>query len=144
MPEETGEEVSLDPNTDEVVVGDQEPPSSSNPKDGELTTDDSEDKTPPSDEDSESDEKLFSFLAGMKEDLSVRLPLYRDDWGRPKNIFTVINATVFAFVIQLIPALIFAELMDRETQGNLATAETLLSSAIIGIIYAIFAGQPLV
>ena len=34
--------------------------------------------------------------------------------------------------------------MDRTTQGNLATAETLLSSSIIGIIYAIFAGQPLV
>mmetsp|Transcript_951 Transcript_951/g.1073 ORF Transcript_951/g.1073 Transcript_951/m.1073 type:complete len:747 (+) Transcript_951:101-2341(+) len=68
----------------------------------------------------------------------------RGDWGRPQNFFTVFNATLFAFVIQLIPALIFAELMDRETEGNLATAETLLSSAIIGIIYALFSGQPLV
>jgi hypothetical protein len=30
------------------------------------------------------------------------------------------------------------------SDGNLATAETLLSSAIIGVIYAIFSGQPLV
>ena len=45
--------------------------------------------------------------------------------------------------MQLIPALIFAELMDRETKGNLAAAETLLSAGIIGIIYAIISGQPL-
>jgi HCO3- transporter family len=66
---------------------------------------------------------LFQFMTGIREDLAARLPLYKDDWGRPRNIFTVFNATCFAFVIQLIPALIFAELMDRETEGNLATAE---------------------
>jgi len=47
-------------------------------------------------------------------------------------------------MVQLIPALIFAELLDRQTEGKLAVAETLMSSGIIGIIYAIFAGQPLV
>eukprot|EP00536_Pseudo-nitzschia_multiseries_P012002 jgi/Psemu1/244187/estExt_Genewise1.C_4370017 len=105
-----------------------------------------------SDDDSEdeSEEKLLSFLTGMKNDLIARQPYYNmksggvGDWGMPDNFFTVFNATIFAFVIQLIPALIFAELMDRQTEGNLATAETLLSSAIIGIIYAIFSGQPLV
>ena len=94
-------------------------------------------------EEKEEEAPLLQFLTGMKEDLALRLPLYMDDWAKPRNVFTVINATIFAFVIQLIPALIFAELMDRQTEGNLATAETLLSSAIIGIIYAVFAGQPL-
>lgn len=95
------------------------------------------------------DEKLLSLFTGMRNDLAARRPYYNargdgvGDWGRPRNFFTVFNATIFAFVIQLIPALIFAELMDRQTEGNLATAETLLSSAVIGIIYAIFAGQPL-
>mmetsp|Transcript_20933 Transcript_20933/g.45469 ORF Transcript_20933/g.45469 Transcript_20933/m.45469 type:complete len:660 (+) Transcript_20933:306-2285(+) len=89
------------------------------------------------------DEKIFSFMTGIKADIRARAPYYLDDWGRPKNFFTVLNATIFAFVIQLIPALIFAELMDRETEGNLSIAETLMSSGIIGIIYAIFAGQPL-
>lgn len=31
--------------------------------------------------------------------------------------------------------------MDRQTEGNLAVAETLMSSAVIGVIYVIFAGQ---
>lgn len=92
----------------------------------------------------EENAKLFQFMTGIKEDLQARVPLYKSDWGRPQSIYTVVNATFFAFVIQLIPALVFAELMNHETQNNLATAETLLSSAIIGIIYAIFAGQPLV
>lgn len=95
-------------------------------------------------DDNDDDEPLFQFLTGMKEDLAARLPLYRDDWSRPRSIYTVVNASVFAFVIQLIPALIFAELMNDTTKGNLATAETLMSSAIIGVIYAVFAGQPLV
>lgn len=89
------------------------------------------------------DPPMFQFMTGINDDLRARIPLYKDDWARPQSIFTVVNATFFAFVIQLIPALIFAELMDRETEGNLATAEVLMSSAIIGIIYGIFAGQPL-
>ena len=101
--------------------------------------DSSDDQTTSSNE----SEPLFQFMTGIQEDLKARLPLYLDDWSRPRSIVTVVNATLYAFVIQLIPALIFAELMNRETEGNLATAEVLLSSAIIGIIYAIFAGQPL-
>ena len=90
-------------------------------------------------------DKLFQFLVGMKYDVRNRLlPYYKDDWGRPHNFFTVINASIYAFVIQLIPALIFAELIYRQTEGMLGIAETLLSSAIIGIMYAIGSGQPIV
>jgi boron transporter len=90
------------------------------------------------------DPPLFQFFTGIKEDLAARIPLYKNDWFRVKNPCKVFNATIFAFVIQLVPALIFAELIERNTEGNLGTAETLLSSGIIGIIYAIFSGQPIV
>lgn len=65
----------------------------------------------------------IQLLTGMKEDLAARIPLYRDDWKRPKSLFTVGNAVFFAFVVQLIPALIFAELLDKQTEGSLAVAE---------------------
>jgi boron transporter len=87
---------------------------------------------------------LFQLFTGMKEDLAARLPLYGDDFRRPKSIGTVINATIFCFTIQLIPALIFAELLDRTTFGNVSIAETLLSSGIMGILFALLGGQPLV
>lgn len=87
---------------------------------------------------------IFEFMKGMKRDLKARAPLYWDDWKRPENPFLVLNAILFAFVVQLIPALIFAELLDRQTEGSLAVAEVLLSAGIIGIIYSLIAGQPLV
>lgn len=88
-------------------------------------------------------EKFFQLFTGMRQDLAARAPHYKSDWGKPRSIATVVNAIFFAFVVQLIPALIFAELMDRQTRGNIAAAETLLSAGVIGIIYAIIGGQPL-
>ncbi|KAG7339143.1 HCO3- transporter family protein [Nitzschia inconspicua] len=96
------------------------------------------------DENNTHDPPLIQFLTGMKDDLKSRIPLYKDDWMGVQSPLKVFNACIFTFIIQLIPALIFAELMDRQTEGNFATAETVLSSGIMGIIYAIFAGQPLV
>ena len=87
---------------------------------------------------------VFQILTGMVNDVKARAPLYADDWKPPRSLFTVLNATFFAFVVQLIPAMIFAELLDRQTKGFLAVAEVLLSAGIIGIIYALIAGQPLV
>jgi hypothetical protein len=87
---------------------------------------------------------MIQFLTGMREDLSARMPLYGDDWKRPQSLMTVLNATFFAFVVQLIPALIFAELLDKQTEGRLAVAEVLLSAGIIGVIYALMSGQPIV
>eukprot|EP00980_Cylindrotheca_fusiformis_P007791 scaffold1669_cov129-Cylindrotheca_fusiformis.AAC.2 len=88
--------------------------------------------------------KYFQFWTGMQEDLRARIPLYADDWKRPKSLMTVLNATFFAFVVQLIPALIFAELLDQQTEGSLAVDEVLLSAGIIGVIYALLSGQPIV
>lgn len=109
-------------------------------------------KTPPesssSQDDNNADDEvsppIFSCMTGMIGDLKARAPYYLDDWKKPDDLTTVANAVVYAFMVQLIPALIFAELLDRQTDGHLAVAETLMSSGIIGIIYAVFAGQPLV
>jgi hypothetical protein len=86
---------------------------------------------------------VLEFMTGMIDDLKLRLPLYKGDWGRPTNMARVFNATFYAFVVQLIPALIFAEVLDRQTNGNLAVPEVLLAAGVIGVIYAVFAGQPL-
>ena len=110
----------------------------------QLTKDEEEVETEVETTQAKDKDKSFKFMAGMMSDLRARVPLYKDDWARPKSIFKVLNATIFAFIVQLIPALIFAELMDRETKGSLAAAETLLSAGIIGIIYALLSGQPLV
>mmetsp|Transcript_46056 Transcript_46056/g.111546 ORF Transcript_46056/g.111546 Transcript_46056/m.111546 type:complete len:613 (-) Transcript_46056:89-1927(-) len=94
-----------------------------------------------------SDEKktpTIQFLTGMKADLAARIPLYFDDWKCPRSPMKVLNSTWFVFVVQLIPALIFAELLDKQTEGRLAVAEVILSAGLISVIYALLAGQPLV
>ena len=88
-------------------------------------------------------EKFFELFTGMKTDIENRAPYYLSDFGKPRSFITIVNAIFFGFVVQLIPALIFAELMDSKTNGNLAVAETLSSTGIIGIIYAVISGQPL-
>lgn len=87
---------------------------------------------------------MFSFMTDMMNDLRARAPYYWDDWKKPRNTFTVVNAVVYAFMVQLIPALVFSEMLDQRTDGRLAVAETIMSAGIIGVIYAVVAGQPLV
>ncbi|KAL3930319.1 MAG: hypothetical protein SGBAC_011819 [Bacillariaceae sp.] len=86
----------------------------------------------------------IQFLTGMKQDLKARIPLYWDDWKCPRSPIKVLNSTWFVFVVQLIPALIFAELLDKQTEGRLAVAEVIFSAGLISVIYALMAGQPLV
>lgn len=120
---------------EEVAMGDSSPKQKFESSGEEVFSTEENDK---------SGRPTIQLLTGMKEDLAARIPLYRDDWKRPKNIFTVLNAIFFAFVVQLIPALIFAELLDKQTEGSLAVAEVLLSAGIIGVMYALLSGQPLV
>ena len=73
---------------------------SSSADDGKLSSSSKKDnqeqpssKEPSTSTDSDDDGPLLQWMTGIKEDLSVRLPLYVDDWSRPKSIFTVVNAT---------------------------------------------------
>ena len=84
-------------------------------------------------------------MKGLQRDWKYHVSTYRDEWTRrPKSISKVVAATIFAFFTQLIPALIFADLLDIMTNGNISVIETLLSAGIIGVIYSIITGQSLV
>jgi boron transporter len=84
-------------------------------------------------------------MKGLQKDWKYHKSTYKDEWTRrPKSISKVIAATIFAFFTQLIPALIFADVLDTMTHGNISVIETLLSAGIIGAIYSIITGQSLV
>jgi len=48
------------------------------------------------------------------------------------------------FFTSIAPAITFAELLDRETDGKIGVVEVCLSSCVSGAVFSIFAGQPLV
>jgi hypothetical protein len=86
------------------------------------------------------------FAGGLIADLRRRKPYYVSDWTdafqsrwRQKTL----ASSFFLFFACLSPAIAFGTLFDKETGGQLGALEMILSSAISGILYAFFAGQPL-
>ena len=88
------------------------------------------------------DKEQNRFMRGIIDDFNRRKPHYMSDWTDGWNL-KVLAAIFFIFFTSVGPAITFAELLQSET-GQIGVVEVLLSSAISGAIFAIFAGQPLV
>lgn len=86
------------------------------------------------------------FAGGVIADIQRRSPYYISDWT---DAFTeryrmkTTSSTLFLFFACLAPAITFGALFNQDTHGQLGAFEMILSSAISGIVYAFFAGQPL-
>ncbi|KAA5545346.1 HCO3- transporter [Roseiconus nitratireducens] len=82
-------------------------------------------------------------FAGLMADIRRRLPSYRQDFIdglRTKSIASI----VFMYFACVAPAVTFGGLMGQETGGMIGPGEMLLSTAVCGILYALFAGGPLI
>ncbi|KAH3680243.1 hypothetical protein WICMUC_000424 [Wickerhamomyces mucosus] len=84
----------------------------------------------------------LQLFRGIIADLKDRLPFYISDWTDSIN-YRVIPATIHTFFTNIFPAIAFAQDMFDKTNNSYGVNEVLLSSAIAGIIFGIFAGQPL-
>ena len=94
--------------------------------------------TPPNEELTSSGE-LFGCL---RRDLARLRSRYTSDFHdgmRSKTIASVL----FLFFACLAPAIAFGGLLSVMTDGQIGVVETIIASAVGGIIYALFAGQPL-
>mmetsp|Transcript_16326 Transcript_16326/g.33115 ORF Transcript_16326/g.33115 Transcript_16326/m.33115 type:complete len:576 (-) Transcript_16326:245-1972(-) len=86
------------------------------------------------------------FCGGIIEDLKRRAPWYLDDWT---DIFyaKVLASIFFMFFTSLAPAITFSVLLEDNTDEDgsiqIGAVEVILSTAVTGSIFAIFAGQPL-
>jgi hypothetical protein len=77
-----------------------------------------------------------------------RIPYYKDDWIAAFKSFQafkrVLASSVFMVFASLAPAITFAAFLNTSTNKQYGTIEVLLSTAVSGLIFAVFAGQPLV
>ena len=55
-----------------------------------------------------------------------------------------LGSTLFLFFACLAPAIIFGGLMHGKTGGDIGAVEMIAASALCGVVYAIFSGQPLI
>lgn len=79
---------------------------------------------------------------GIIHDLRDRLPLYVSDWTDAYN-YRVVPATIHTFITNIFPALAFAQDMFDRTNNSYGVNEVLLSSGLAGVVFGLFAGQPL-
>jgi hypothetical protein len=79
---------------------------------------------------------------GIYHDFKNRLPYYKSDFVDAYN-YRVIPSTIFVFFTNLLPAIAFAQDMFDATDNSYGLNEVLMSSAIGGCAFGLFAGQPL-
>ena len=79
---------------------------------------------------------------GLIDDLRRRAPSYVDDFVQ--GIHTkVLGSTLFLYFACLANAIAFGALMGFLTDGQIGTTEMMIATAVGGIAFALFSGQPL-
>ena len=87
-------------------------------------------------------ERTGRFCGGLIDDINRRMPSYLSDYTQgfhPK----VLASTIFMYFACLANAVAFGLLTAVATGGQIGTTEMLVVTAIGGIVFAIFSGQPL-
>ncbi len=82
------------------------------------------------------------LFGGIARDLQRRLPWWLDDF-RVGLDFKILGSTLFMYFACLAPAIAFGGLLSELTGGQIGAIETLLASAVAGILWSLLAGQPL-
>lgn len=82
------------------------------------------------------------FGKGLWTDIQTKLPHYSSDISDGFRVKTL-SSTFFLFFACLAPAVAFGGLLSLATGGTMGTMEAVGATALGGIIYALFAGQPL-
>ena len=83
------------------------------------------------------------LFGGVIQDIRRRLPHYVSDF-RDGIHSKSLASTLFLFFACLAPAVTFGGIMAELTDNHIGAVEMIVGSAICGIVYALFAGQPLI
>jgi hypothetical protein len=82
------------------------------------------------------------FASGIVADVRRKLPFYASDIIDGFNI-KGLATILFLFFACLAPSIAFGGLLAFLTDGEIGTVEAILATAIGGVVYALFSGQPL-
>ncbi len=81
-------------------------------------------------------------FGALRADVTRRLATYVDDW-RDGLTTKAVGSTLFLYFACLAPSVAFGGLLSVLTNGEFGVVETLIGTAISGVLYALLAGQPL-
>ncbi len=83
------------------------------------------------------------FAGGLRQDVARRLPHYLSDL-RDGLHAKCVGSTLFLFFACLAPAVTFGGVMAELTGNQIGAVEMIVASALCGVLFAIFSGQPLI
>ncbi|VDM92420.1 unnamed protein product, partial [Litomosoides sigmodontis] len=86
--------------------------------------------------------KKCRFFDGMIGDFEKRFPYYWSDYRDALN-FQCFISVVFMFCASFAPAITFGGLLGKYTNEKIGILETLMAQCICGVIWGVFAVQPL-
>jgi len=87
--------------------------------------------------------KTGHLFGGLFNDVRRKLPHIRSDFTDALN-FRCLVAVIFIYFSFLAPAITFAALLSKETKGLIGVAEMIIATSVSGIVFGLFAGQPLI
>jgi len=83
------------------------------------------------------------FAGGLRQDIARRLPHYLSDF-RDGLHAKCLGSTLFLFFACLAPAVTFGGVMAELTGNQIGAVEMIVASALCGVVFALFSGQPLI
>ena len=86
------------------------------------------------------------LAGGLRLDLRRRLPLYASDWTdafKPDNFQKSLSSILYLFIAALAPAITFGSRFLDGTNGQFGVLEMIVSTALSGVLFSTFSGQPL-
>ena len=87
-------------------------------------------------------ERTGRFCGGLIDDIKRRAPYYGSDFYQGFHL-KVLGSSLFMFFACLANAIAFGLLTSVATNGEIGTSEMLIVTAIGGVCFALFSGQPL-
>lgn len=98
-------------------------------------------------EPSESREPILNLGTDLWENIRRRskyyLSDYKDGFNSPRTINKLLSTTLFLFFSILFPTIAFGQLANKNTDGNINVDKAVIGQIIGGLLWAIFAGQPM-
>lgn len=88
-------------------------------------------------------ERTGRFCGGLVRDVKRRFSMYKSDILDSLNM-RCLMATIFVYLACLAPAVSFGGLLYENTNSWMGVSEMIFATALCGIIFSLFAGQPLI
>lgn len=83
------------------------------------------------------------FCGGLVRDVKRRFPFYLSDFKDALDVHCL-TTIIFVYFACLAPAITFGGLLSEKTNAWMGVSEMIVATALSGILFSLFAGQPLI